>query len=311
MPTYIDSPTDVDFITSIPNEGASTVKRELRKSLYNHVDAPQKKPSHLSASELAEEQQARIEQGVAANEAEAFEQIAVPDEQAISDELDRYYSLLTTNSPVPGAEQTLLALPAAFARKELDTSAPLWYGTFEVAKRDDGSEWTAICVSTLDPVENYEAANRHTDIEDDDVWLPTYALEDVWHVYDHPPEVALHLTRPSSDELACTRAHPDDADIYLHSPTPTEYDSIQFALDSPKDAKEDIKTIPSPPAYPEYDHDRYQWLINGEGLLVTIDTLTTAGWTVAISPTIESRYLSLYESDSSVPSGDLPPLPDC
>jgi hypothetical protein len=109
--------------------------------------------------------------------------------------------------------------------------------------------------------------------------------------------------------IECTRGHPDEADLYIHSPTPTE-NGTRFILESPKKAAEAVKDIPTPPAYQTFDEKLVHWRFNAEALLLAVDTLTAAGWTVALSPTVETRHFDLYLTDPDIDRGQLPPLPD-
>jgi hypothetical protein len=322
---YTRDPTAVGVITSIPNEGASSVKRELRKTVFNHVRAPKKKPPNMTPAQLQAEQESRVEQGVADDYDDAYEQLAVPDEAAINEQLSTYYTILTEYDPVVGAQTCLIYIAPTVARKRLGRHETLWYGSFEVAKEtDDG--WEALCFSTLNPVADYNTGDRHTTNSDDDVWLPTYGVPAVWHTYDHPPDDALHLARTSTpassdttddqpdtneadnaaDALSCSRGRPEDADIYIHSPRSYDH-GTQLIFECPKAAADDVKNIPTPPAYQSYSPKHAHWRFDADALLLAIDTLTAAGWTVTLSPTVETRYFSLFLTDSSIDNGDLPP----
>lgn len=310
-PQFIRDAAEVDVIESIPDDDPSQVKQELRKSIFNFIEPPKKKPESLTPSQFRAEQEDRIEQGLADNYDEAYDLVAQPDEARVKDQLDTYYTILTDYDPVPGGVGVLCYIAPTVARNELSTNETLWYGTFETAKQTGEDEWEAVCFSALDPVEDYSSSEMHTSEADDDVWLPTYGVKQLWQVYDHPPEDALHLARSDDDaSLECDRDYPDEADIHIHSPHSYQY-GTQFILECPKEAADAVKDIPEEEAYQSFSSIHSHWRFDADGLLVAIDTLTKAGWTVAISPTIETRYLELYLNDSDIATGDLPPVPAC
>lgn len=186
-------------------------------------------------------------------------------------------------------------LPGWFASDELGQWESLWFGTFEVAKEDDDGEWTAMCLSDIEPFDDRNEERYFRDPVDEE-WFPVSLVEWAFTVEQPLSDDELVFEAGGDPEQDFRRGTKENADIVLTGPKQTRY-GRKFAFDSPFEAKDDINDL-------DWDHFHQnwtgeEWRFDTEALWQFIGEMVDAGWSVGVSGLVENETTSDTLNDAA------------
>lgn len=326
----------LDVATAIPNKSSDAIRGDLRTHVYAHADPPVDGPSHLE--ELKDQpidghpDATEYDTVTAGWEPEpnyrAFQDNV--NESRLDDELDPLEAYLHGNPFAADGTPIIAYLPPAAARKYLNGGPLTTHGPLIAGVVTDVHAPVA-----ADPPTAIQLTPLHADLTDDPTpveftddaspdgragdagWVNTRLLTAAWCLVPHTPDTALHL-EPSDTaaDITASRAAPDEADVHLHSPTPTQR-TMTFTADIDGQALEVFDTLADTgsrpiPAVSHVEPDPWlsseapddYWTVANDHLTRVLDAILEAGHTVTLPPEIEARYLP----DTFIPD-DTPPLP--
>jgi len=304
----------IDGLTAIPDRGHDPVTFDLKKQLYQHFDAPRNDDT------TQPKQDAAAEVGFSPTvQSDAF--TSGVDTAAIDAFLDDVYTLLNGTGFDTNGTPILLYKSPMIANKYLGEQTPGWCGVAtDIHTNPDGTVG-GVQLQELQTLMNYRRRGvRNTTTPartarpdntslDGDGWMKPFILDTAWWLCPPSPDQTLRLTLPEDASTpASERATPEDTDIYLHTPGPAQY-TMRFLADAPPAARDALEALPNtnlPAALaieqaPDNDGD---WLIANHTFEETLTHLLEAGWTVALSQVVETRYFT----PAKLPI-DVPPAP--
>lgn len=323
--------------TAIPNRDPDAVQRDLRSHVYAHVDPPTDGPSQLE-----ELKDTSVDGHPGATEFDAVTAGWEPepkhcayrdnvDEPLLEDAIDTLEAYLYGRPFDTDGAAIVAYLPPAAGRKYLHGDAatangPVISGVVtDIHGHHEDTSQTAI-----------QLAELHTSITDNTVpaaftadasppglagdtgWVQTNLLSAVWCLVPHTPNAALHLqpTDTTDTSATATRGPPAEADLHLHSPSPTDrtmrftaetapevLEVLESLADSSTPPIRSVTHVETDPWFSDDEPDDY-WTVANDHLIRVLDAILETGYSVSLTLEIEARYLP----DSYRPD-DAPPLP--
>lgn len=272
---YVDDMTEVEPIAVYEN--TEEQKEQFEEDLWQHEQKPQTIPDDVDTDDP---------------DFDWDEVERVPDEERASEKAQRWfnfvfgyagYGKLTDRNDL-----VAFKIPGWFAQDELGPWEEWWFGTLEVAKEDDG-EFTAICFSDIEPMsDRNEDSYFRNPIEEE--WIPVSLMEFAFGITEEVKNTHLLFERGlDSSTIDHSRGEKGDADIVVKYARTTQYGE-KFVLDSPFEAKDDIKNLDWDQFHPNWTGDN--WEFDAGALWPFVEEMTMQGWTVCVTEVVENRAKS-------------------
>lgn len=183
-------------------------------------------------------------------------------------------------------QKIVFKIPGWFASDELGQWEEWWFGSFEVAKQD-GDEWTAMCVGGLEPLGDRNEDSYFRNPIDEE-WIPLSLMEFGFVVEREAKTDHLIFERGlNSDSLNAERGKKKDADIVFKYIDHGHRYGHKIVIDSPFEAKDDIKDLTWEQFHPDWNGDN--WTIDAEALWPAVEKLTMQGWSVCVAQYVENE----------------------
>jgi hypothetical protein len=250
---YTDDVAEIDFVNTYVS-GDAEERESFASDLWGHAEKPQTLPEDVSWDDLDDKD---------------VEDVRVVDDGAAEKQARSWYKFASATYPQPN--RVVFKIPAWFASDELGAWDEWWFGQLETAKREDG-EWTAFCVSDAEPMSD-RTEDEYFRSPVDEEWIPVSLTE-----------FAFAVEEPDTEAIIFGDGDPregtlDDADISVVGVVNTRYGG-KANLDSPYEAKDDIKDLSWDAYHPNWSGDH--WQVDSESLKGAVNNLTDAGWTVSV-----------------------------
>lgn len=273
---------------------------QFYEDLYEHAEEPQTLPENFDFGE---------------DDPRDFEKVV--DHEEAREKAEKWFKFAygyaqygagqaRVNAAGPNADlsgQTVvLKLPGWFADDELGQWEEWWFGQFEVAKETDEDGWTALCLSAIEPMSDRGEESYFRNPIDEE-WLPFSLIEFAYVVEPERTEDHLVFERGlDSSDLQYERGARDEGEIEMKYIDRSSRYGPKAVLDSPFEAKDDIKALDWDQFHPDWNGDN--WTIDAEAIWPAIKQLTMQGWTVSLDRNVEKQM-----SDDPMEEGRVPYIP--
>lgn len=271
--TYHDDARDVEPLAHYTE--TDDERQRFYDDLYDHADKPTTLPDDFDAS---------------ADDVDWDDVERVVDEEHAAERADRWFKFAYGYAGY-GSRQghhqgttVVFKLPGWFASDELGQWEEWWFGCFEVAKQDADGEWTALCLSDIEPMGDRNEDSYFRNPIDEE-WFPFSLMEFGFIVTQERSDDHLIFDRGlDSSTVDHDRGRTDDADIVINGRT-QHYGREKFEVDSPYEAKDDLGALDFDQYHADYNGDC--WVFDVDALWPFIEHMTLSGWSVCVTERIE------------------------